>query len=821
MKMSINKDNVVFLLGGHDLEMITIRDILDEHDIPYFDESQKWGAKLSDYSKRLQEDSKKQFYAVELSVDDASLLEKYTIDIIDHHNEYAHRDASLLQILMILDIEPTRDHELIAANDENHINGMKCEAATEQEIEDIRKRDRQIQGITGEQEKTAKKEIETIEKKNALSIIKSSLDTFTPIVDFCDARPLLVYSSNALMFYGDISNLKEKYSDQIKNNEAFHGLNYFGFDQEYLASQDIEKYVEEIAEQVDVMSYHAFMFPFSFDKNVAKENILCKHIEIDEEFAKKLEDSGWDYSQFTLENSTDVKVYNEYSYYTEPVRDMLYNIQEQFTPGETSYYFTKEVENGEYNITLIDGTKFELKLTDIYLRLFETGIGVLVFETENHLRTNFDDILKINEYGRRVYPQYLDSSCKNYATQTKKSFLADRIEVKLKEESEYIVENFHDEYCQKIPDKLLIANHIVEILGETVFSQRKKESLCSIKPILDDRMFVVSYAENEELIRCLQKEDENYKKNNDWYKYLFIDGQDKMVQYAPMQAKLAEDSTYPRWLGWGTLWGMTRYSFVALTTSGGRGMILPHTQYHYHQMAIIILAIQASLARFRDEVSILSNLKDDDDLEKKVQVLYEYYIKFINKLHFRELTSQDQGIELYAMAKKLMNFEQEIKDLDNEISELHTYVSMNNEKNRNDRLETISQLGAAFLPPSLLAGIYGMNVFSFNKTQDTLYVALIAMLLSAVIGYISVTKKIKWKNILIFIASIVVMGGIVYGSLELIGEDKNTSTVNIKNPVECAMKEDQPIVQKIDKFINESIHIPLKKGEKNESNQTK
>lgn len=47
--MSIKKDKVIFLLGGHDLEMITIRELLDENNMFYFDESQKWGAKLSDY----------------------------------------------------------------------------------------------------------------------------------------------------------------------------------------------------------------------------------------------------------------------------------------------------------------------------------------------------------------------------------------------------------------------------------------------------------------------------------------------------------------------------------------------------------------------------------------------------------------------------------------------------------------------------------------------------------------------------------------------------------------------------------------------------
>ena len=830
-----NKENVIFLLGGHDLEMVTIRDILDAENIAYMDESQKWGAKLSDYSRKLEAFKEKQFYAVELIIDDKTLLEKYDIEIIDHHNEYTGKDASLLQVLQLLGIEVTRNYELIAANDVNHKAGMQCISATKDEIDYIRKQDRKAQGITKEQENIAIQEIKKVYQEGSVFIIESVLDNFTPIVDFYDKRPLIVYSNRALMFYGDISHLKEKYKDEIKNNEAFQGLNYFGFDTKYVETKGSTLLVAEVVKLVDTMSYHSFMFPFSFDKKPGKEETLSSHIEIDDAFVKALTEEGWKYSQLTLESCHDVRVYNEFSYYAKPVRDMLYNKDENFKKGETSYYFTKEVEDGEYTITLIDGTKYNLQLTNVYLRLFETGIGILVFETENHTYSNFEDILKINEYGRRVYPQYLDSHYENYADGTKRSFLADSIEVKLKKDSKSVVEKFHDEYQQSIPNKLLISKHIIEVLGKDVFSQedenesleKENKSFCQIKPILDDRMFVVSYAEDAQIINCLQSDDENYKHNDDWYRYLFVDGNSKTVQYAPMQAKLAEKSTYLRWLGWGTLWGITRYSFVALTTAGGREMILPHTQYHYHQMAIIILAIQASLARFRDEISILSNLKDNDDLENKVQIMYEYYIKFINKLHFRELTSQDQGIELYAIAKKVMNFDKEIKDLDNEIAELHTYVQMKTEKNRNDRLETISKLGAVFLPPSFLAGIYGMNVFNFTKTQDTLDIALIAMFLSALIGYFSVSSfknwKLKWKgiknnkfNFIVKVFFVVMMLLVIFGSLRLIGEAKPA-------PIEPVyeIKGDSEFMNKLELSIDKvGIKTQLRE-DKNENNQSK
>ncbi len=762
--MKIDKNRSIFLLGGRDLEMFTIKELLLQNGFiegkNLFDGDLKWGARLSSYAKELSNfdsDDIDDAYGIELIED---IISPVNYHAIDHHNELTNREASIIQVLKLLDLEPSRDQELIATNDVSHIEGMKCICATDEEIVDIRRRDRMIQGVTPEQEKRAKEEIEHIEKRGDIFVLHSGLETFAPVADFCDKRPLLIYNDNALIYYGHIDLLKERYSKEIETKKAFHGRGFFGFDGEYLKAQDTGKIVDQMLNDMpDTFSYHSFMFPFSFGKNGVSDGDLSKYIKIDNNFADRLEGAKWRYKEFDI--TKDVRRYNEYSYYDEPVREAIYNFQKEFTLGETSYYYTKDVVDGEYNIYVCgEESPYRLKLTDVQLRLFETGIGILVFEVENHKYSNFDNILKINEFGRRVYPQFLDSRCDSYTQGTKNAFLADKIEVKLKKDDEYFTEDYTDIYERNIPEDLIIGKFITEVLGSDLFSQ-SKDSFCRIKPVLDDRMFVVCYAENETLIECLQSDDDNYKQNDDWYRYLFVDGKSKTVQYAPMQAKLSEESTYPRWLGWGTMWGVTRYSFVALTTRGGRDLILPHTQYVYMQMAIIMLATKASLARFGNEVSRLSNLKDDDKLEEKVQIMYEYYIKFVNKLYFRELTFQDQGIELYRIAKSIMDFDKEIKDLDNEISELHTYISFKHEKNRNDRLETISELGALFLPPTLLAGIYGANIFDFNQTIESISIGLISMLLVALFGFgIIKCKSSAIKIVFGFVAIAIMVGSI-------------------------------------------------------------
>ena len=506
--------------------------------------------------------------------------------------------------------------------------------------------------------------------------------------------------------------------------------------------------------QKDIFSYHAFMFPFRFDRGDISESIKNR-ISIDEKFHKSLENKNWRYSKFKPINSD---MYNEYLYFSEPVRETLYNFMDNFKEGEISYYYKREVlEGSSYTIKIAQSDskakEFKLKLTGISLRLFATGIGILIFEVENYDYISFLDILLINDYGRRVYPQFISDSDENYLKSVKGAFLADEIEIVVKSsKGEFRVKEDFEEAYREIPEPkgandIKIGSHIIEILPEP-FSKE-----VSIAPIIDDRMFVVSCARNNKLISKFQKDEELFLKDDKWYQYLFVDGRDKNIQYSKMQEELVKKSTYPRWVKYGTLWGITRYSFVSLTNKEGMdSFILKHSKYHYHQMAVLILAIYASLTRFSSEVSILSNLPKDDKLdvmERQVQSLYGYYIKFINKLYFRNLTPQEQGIELYNIAKSIFLFDEEVKRLDEEIFELHNYIDLMNEKRRNERLEIISKLGAIFLPPTLFVGIFGMNTIDFEQNSISLIISSILILLSPLtgLGFIHYGKKRIRDNI--------------------------------------------------------------------------
>ena len=229
------------------------------------------------------------------------------------------------------------------------------------------------------------------------------------------------------------------------------------------------------------------------------------------------------------------------------------------------------------------------------------------------------------------------------------------------------------------------------VLGKA-FSQND-DSKIIIDPVLDDRMFTMCYYADNGLVLSLQNNDKA-NRNGDWYRYVFVDGADKTCQSEVMSEKLLRAHTYDRWANWGTYWGVTRYSFMCLTTKGAPEHIKAGFKTMYKQIAILLIAQRASVVKFSQDVTEIS-----EDLEKnegKIKELYAKYIKFNNKLFFREVTAQEQGIELYKLGLSAMDMEKHVKELDIDIAELHKYADITAKEDLDDNMKKLTLLATLF-----------------------------------------------------------------------------------------------------------------------------
>lgn len=231
-----NLKDAIFLLGGHDLEMLTIKEILQQHGCMFLDLNLRWNnAKLSRYS--IYADTFKHYstiYGIELEKDwDISGHEYIPID---HHNDLSKQPSSLEQILTLFNIRKTRRYELIAENDKFYIPGMEAVGATIEEINYIRTQDRKSQGITENDESLAIKSIsENLTRINDLIIIKSYTSFFSTICDrIYPYKSLLIYTPTEFTFYGEKAIIIKGI---LKKEYETGGIYYGGGENGYIGSK--------------------------------------------------------------------------------------------------------------------------------------------------------------------------------------------------------------------------------------------------------------------------------------------------------------------------------------------------------------------------------------------------------------------------------------------------------------------------------------------------------------------------------------------------------------------------------------------------------
>lgn len=174
--------NIVFLLGGNDLEMAEIKNLLEIKHVPYQDHHLSWGASWDSYKDYCLGKGKAydKIYGIEL----VGKIPAANCILIDHHNENCQRPASILQVCSILCIRPSRHQQLVAANDSGYIPGLRAAGATNEEIFAIRKEDRKISGCTEADEANAAAHYE-IYGSTERPIYKATLKTakFAPFID--------------------------------------------------------------------------------------------------------------------------------------------------------------------------------------------------------------------------------------------------------------------------------------------------------------------------------------------------------------------------------------------------------------------------------------------------------------------------------------------------------------------------------------------------------------------------------------------------------------------------------------------------------------
>lgn len=484
-------------------------------------------------------------------------------------------------------------------------------------------------------------------------------------------------------------------------------------------------------------SYHTFLLPFEI-KNT--EGLFEDNLEkfINKENWKELEKNSISSFGAVLlsEEDKDKKKalsavkYAQKQYFHENVMRAIHNDGEDNIVREYEYKFSNDNKYIELETSRVIGKtddknssdkeneafKYTLKVSNVRLKVYNTGIGILILELYNDEYRDLKSVKEINELARRISLPFIAKGEQAGAEKGKadeKPFMlcAERISWNFLKDSDKLSYNFREKsnlFWNEDTEKDI---YVVDFLNDMLISSKYKKSH-EVKTSLDDRMFTCCIIQNNSLsesytldyIKEAEKVSDEYNKlSESLYEYIYIDKE--KVCTAPtfsFRKNILNESMYHRWTEFGTVYGASHTSLVAITGEGLDDIIIRPFLTQYVEISILALVQRASILSFQRKSS--GDLSDG-----KIKKLQAKYINYRNQLHFFEVSSQEQGIELYELVRKQLYVEKEVESLEKNLQILY-------EKSNVDRTQKLSILGFVFSCISVVATVF--SIASYYKADE-------------------------------------------------------------------------------------------------------
>ena len=497
----------------------------------------------------------------------------------------------------------------------------------------------------------------------------------------------------------------------------------------------MEKCKSEDKDTKKPYSYHTFLLPFEI-KNT-KKDLFEDNLEkcINEENWKELEKNSISSFGAVLLSEADkdkkktlsaVK-YAQRQYFHENVMRAIHNDGKDNIVREYEYKFSNDNKYIELETSRViekthdknssdkenEAFKYTLKVSNVRLKVYNTGIGILILELYNDEYRDFKSVKEINELARRISLPFIsqkEQAATKEGEPKQKPFMlcAERISWNFLNDANYNFREKSNSFWDADSEKDI---YVVDFLNDMLISSKYKNTH-EVKTSLDDRMFTCCIIQNNSLsesytldyIKEAEKVSDEYNKlSKSLYEYIYIDKEEGCsASTFSFRKNILNESMYHRWTEFGTVYGASHTSLVAITGEGLDDIIIRPFLTQYVEISILALVQRASILSFQRKSS--GDLSDG-----KIKKLQAKYINYRNQLHFFEVSSQEQGIELYELIRKQLYVEKEVESLEKNLQILY-------EKSNVDRTQKLSILGFVFSCISVVATVF--SIASYYKADE-------------------------------------------------------------------------------------------------------
>lgn len=278
-----------------------------------------------------------------------------------------------------------------------------------------------------------------------------------------------------------------------------------------------------------------------------------------------------------------------------------------------------------------------------------------------------------------------------------------------------------------------------------------------------------------------------------WIKLLNVDPPDDSLAPSKthnaardFERQWAEERTYHRWEQWGTWYGFSYHSGVMLgppsqeyeegSNKKSGAPLWRHFREMYFDMALLLLYTRVTLFRLSRELSVVTGKNDRPNEPEGQQTksqdysrLRETFILFTIRYQFPLLSNQQQGIEMYDLARKHFDITDLYAEVQQEIETAHEFVTITEQKKSADRAERLTRsanglakIGIPLAGTAVVAGIFGMNAEEYN-IPGWFYANYRVTWFDAVCKHLSECSWLEWLRVtnefwaFFFLASVVLL----------------------------------------------------------------
>jgi hypothetical protein len=780
----MDKNSISVICPKNDLESYHIIQIAKKLGIDVRTSKQPWGASLRKESGDFLKDLKDNVIIVEMPnpVQEEVLKKKHNVFIIDHHCMKQHGvfmdrsniQSSIEQFAILLDYELSQDEKYVAMNDKSYLWQLITETQlSSSEINQFRERELALQGYDDVFMQQSQSDYDNRKEYSNFTLIFTKLKKVARIQDLAHFDYLNSGSNGKSKFEIFRQIPLEMFPPnilivQLNDDDQPVRINFSG---QYKYVKDFKEIADNLSSSIDYWFDHfsgiAGCFGAAAPNPIILEELLEKVVSSLVLFDRPvLKYSTIFFIPFKMHercrpglfwkrtaNFSLDKNYDEHVYFHDFVSDFIF---EQKRVKRNSVlkpveYFEPRTADKKLSLQIVmpndNSSSLEFPITHMAIHKFYNNVGILAIQVT--AEENGDTKQKLwRALREQAYPISLFAATKfnkmariiykSFEMQQQENQIPQKVRV-MEGKNVYsgLEHDFTKAFSTPPKNSSIIISHIFKSLIERFSGNDNFEIL------LDDRAIVYSFLALKGPMPHSIFQHEQL--NQMFSRILYIDDPGSEYVYEPKFINtLMNTNLYKRWAHYGNLYGYTRYSSVYLGYEAFfKEEVFKQFNSMYYQLALLSLFYRVTLLDFSKRIVGATNSLIKKRNRCDFKKLRKEFVRFHNVYWFKEITNQDQGIEIFDLYRNALEFDKIYEQVKDEIERAND-VEASHFQNR-------ITIGGKFIGiVALLIGYFGTDFTGLRETLSNSLIfstgATVAIFLLILFLSLSVSNDFRKHN---------------------------------------------------------------------------